>query len=626
VKIIKENSEAYYAGSPSISDAEFDEAWYELKELNPDNPVLNQIGETVFSGFVERKHRIFMHSQQKARNIEEFKTWLLKTKKITKMQSFRVDHKLDGLSLELVYENGSLVQALTQGSRTGFDIVKNVRKMQYVPENVYSPDQELFDGSLRGEIIMSSETFRKKYLTKGYKNPRAAAVGLCKKSGPHLSDIQVVLYDSDLQCQKHSQRLEHLRSIEGAKIVESKIFKSSEVLDKLEEWYVELTQNREAVDFEIDGLVVKADYINEEDGLREKPNLQIAIKFPVQNKATKILEIKWSRSGATLTPLAIIEPVELCSTTVKKVTLHNPAMVRDLKVRVGSTVRVSKRGDIIPKIEKIVKIGNGPITKIPSKCEICDEELKITETLSRLWCPNELCPALMPHRISTWLKALDVKFFGEELVQTFVRENSPQYLYEVYDLTPEVMSAWKMSGKKVGKLVAEKALRNLKNCSEGISLEIFLGGLSIPSVGTKIFSLLIGEGYSLEDLRKATSKELSEVKGIGPKRAKIIVEFLNKLSDEIDGLLNEERVILSEATSEVVNKGESVCFTGALSLPRKTYENLASKAGFSIKNTVTKGLTYLVTSDPYSGSAKNLKARALGIKVIDERSFKEMIS
>ena len=213
---------------------------------------------------------------------------------------------------------------------------------------------------------------------------------------------------------------------------------------------------------------------------------------------------------------------------------------------------------------------------------------------------------------------------GDELIGAFVENVSPGYLYEIYDLEVDQMAGWMLSGKKVGKPTAQKVLKNLKDSSKDLPLEKFLGGLDIRTAGTRVFGFLVKAGYDLDSLREATEEELAQVKNIGPERAALIVKGLGGLADEIDGLLLDGRVTLKDVGDDEVDEVEplgSVCFTGALSKPRKVMEEMARKKGFEIKTGVSKGLTYLVTPDAQSGSAKNKKARELGTKVIDEEEF-----
>lgn len=631
-KFIDEHSALYYSGNPLISDAEFDEAWTKLKELDPTNPSLDAIGEATFEGFEKLEHKMFMHSQQKARNLEEFEKWLNKLP--PKFKSFRVDHKLDGLSIELLYEKGVLKHALTQGEEDGFDIVGHAKKMAGVPlTQVLDPQGKPFTGSLRGEMIMSPKIFAEKYEPKGYKNTRAAAIGLAKKPGMHLKDIQIVLYDSNVQVETHSEIIDFLREIDGASVVESDVWSRGSLLAKVTNWYQELTTQRDlgtsegGLELEIDGLVVKCNPILLEDAKRKKPNYQIAIKFPAQEKSTRVKDIVWQQKGSTLTPLALLEPVVLCSTTVKKATLHNPAIIEEMDVRVGSIVRVSKRGDIIPKIEKVVDIGEGPATRLPPRCPSCDTKNRITKNHSRLYCPNRRCPAIIVHRIKKWINVLDVKHFGPELISAFVRETSPTYIYEIYDLTEKQMANWELSGKKVGLPTAKKVLKNLREASTELPLNKFLGALDIRTIDAKVFKFLTNAGYDLVSLCEATEDELTQVKNIGSVRAKLIVDGLADLKEEIDGML-DQRVSLEEIDggAEVVPIKGSVCFTGALKIKRDQATSLVVKAGYEVKTGVSKGLTYLVTPDPLSGSAKNKKAISLGTKVIDEAEFMKLVS
>lgn len=627
---LRKASKAYYSKQEIISDEQWDNLYYELESLDPDNPALQEIGEGVdeeFEGFEKEAHRMFMHSQQKARNLEEFERWLKKLPE--RFKNFIVDHKLDGLSIELIYENGELVHALTQGEKTGFDICAHVKKMAHVPLRVKDPDGNPFEGSLRGEMIMSPIVFAEKYESEGYTIPRSTAVGLSKKNGPHLKDIQVILYDASLEAKTHSEVRSFLTSIPRAKVAESRKIPRSKLMERVTEWYQTLTDARtsddpsERPELEIDGLVVKCDTISKADATRVKPNFQIAIKFPPQAKITQVLDIIWQQSGETYTPLAILKPITLCSTTIKRATLCNPSIMEELGIRIGSEVRVTKRNDIIPKVEEVINVGKNPKPKLPVKCFQCETKLVIAKNRKRLSCPNVACPALLPHRLKKWITTLDSKFFGDELILAFIREKSPSHVFEVYDIDPQEMAEWTLTGKRVGISTAKKALTNLRAASKQITVETFLGALDIRTIGPKVFGFLTQAGHDLLSLRDADVEILQEIKGISAIRAKYIVDGLAVLSDEIDGLI-ERAVTLKESEITSERKG-SVCFTGALSQPRKVMEVLAYEGGYEIKSGVSKGLTYLVTPDANSGSAKNRKAQELGVKVIDEPTFRKLL-
>lgn len=642
---LKKHKKLYDEGKEEVGDPEYDEAFYELQELDPNHPFLDALGEADgedYGDFVKKPHKIFMHSQQKARNLQEFATWFNKLPK--KCSVFRVDYKLDGSSIELVYEDGVLTEALTQGEKEGYDIYEHAKQMKFVPLRVTDPEGYPFTGSLRGEMVMDVNTFKKKYRDKyldeqgeaigpggrDYTNIRATAIGISKKGGPGLKDVQIILYDSSYPFTTYSEDYDFLSSIKGAKVVESWTYDRTDALEGISEWYDNLTEKRtnEDLPIEIDGLVVRCDQIDVEDNLRKKPNFQIAIKFPPQSKITKILDIKWMQQGATFTPLAILEPIELCSTIVRKATLHNYAKVLELEASKGAMALVSKRGDIIPKVEKITTKSSLPPASPPVKCPSCGTKLKINKNKSRVTCPNLGCPALILHRIARWISVLDVKYFGKKMIRTYVENAKPSYLYEIYEIDAKYLAGLQSEGgKKIGLSMANKVVANLKKASEDLPLENFLGALDIYSTGTRIFKLLVDAGYTLETIREASEDDLVEVKGIGPKRATLIVNGLYYLSDDIDGLLEYVTIaepVFKEDLGEDVEEKGSVCFTGKLSLPRGKMEAFARECGFEIKSGVSKGLTYLVAADADSGSAKNKKATSLGVKVIDEDTFRKM--
>lgn len=612
VDFIKKASDAYYNGEPIIDDETFDAAVAKLAKLDPKNPFFNKVGKDKSSEFEKRNHLMAMTSQQKASNPEELKKWF--DKGYCK-NTIIVNHKLDGLSVELQYKSGKFRYGVTRGDgKTGDDITQNVLKMKGIVTKI--PD---FTGSVRGEIVMSNKTFNKKYKPKGHKMPRTMASGLTKRpDGVGCEDLKIIVYDvvnQESPISTETEKMEFLNEY-FPYTAETRTCKGIKGVLK---WYNELIAGkRDNLDVAIDGLVIKCDEVDLKDMERVKPNKQIALKFPPRQVTTTLLKVVWNISGTSYTPVAHIEPVNIDGSTVTKASLCNPGIMKNLGLRIGSTVTVTKRGDINPKIESVIELGDGDDIEIPKVCENCSEILVCTET--KLYCPNQDCDNKLLHQIQKWISTHDIKEFGKELIGVIYKEELVKSLSDLYTLeVDDLKDLTGSGGKRIGEKNAQKALANL-HAKKEMSLQKFIAGFDISGIGEKNIEILIQAGF--DTLSKIRKSDLSGVKGFGDTRIDILTNGLAKWKKEMDKMASIVKIVVEEApTSDV-----SVCFTGKLSMPRKEAEALVKAKGGTCKGTVTKGLTYLVTSDPDSGSAKNEKAKASGVKVISEEEFQKIFS
>ena len=398
---IRRHQELYYNGEPEVSDAEFDLLWDELRRLAPESEVFSQVGADLADGYAKREHLMLMGSQDKAADPDAFRKWAQKVGH----DRYVVQHKMDGASLELQYADGRLAYGVTRGDGTiGDDITRNVRRMQGVVPELPGG----FSGSVRGEVLMSRATHRDKYADKA--NTRNAANGLMKrKDGAGAGDLVVVCYDAlavppsgaskgETQFDDELAKLTWLETV-GFRVVEHEVLDDAEDVIRYRE---EIAARRELMEFDIDGLVVKGLEIDPEDMRRARPEKQIAFKFELEEAASTLLEVIWNPSGSLYTPIGVMEPVRLAGTTVKRANLVNPRLIREMDLKIGSRVAVTKRGEIIPKIERLLENPPGVnAIEQPESCEVCGTELVDDDT--RLYCPNELCPeeiALSPAQVA----------------------------------------------------------------------------------------------------------------------------------------------------------------------------------------------------------------------------------
>jgi DNA ligase (NAD+) len=610
---IKRHQNLYYNAQPEISDADFDLLWDELQSLDPQNPLFQKVGADQSDGFAKSSHLIPMGSQEKASDPESFLKWADKIRH----PEFIVQYKLDGASLELQYQAGRFIKAVTRGNgEIGDDITQNAVKMRGVLPQVAKE----FTGGVRGEVIMSHEVHDEYFADKA--NCRNAANGLMKrKDGSGSEYLMVLCYDA-----RHLDQGDYFKDEldkvawlkkQGFLTVEQTIVKDAEAVIA---YRAAVMDKRESIPYDIDGLVVKGREIDLEDLARARPQKQIAFKFSLEEAISTLREIEWSESGATYTPIGIVDPVQLAGTTVKRANLCNPDMLRKLDLHIGSRIIMTKRGEIIPKIEGLVEnpAGVRPIEQ-PSRCS-CGAEL--VDEGTRLYCPNPECPKRTLHRLRKWLDTLGVKEFGDALLTRLFADGKLKNLADLYAIKAEELAEI----DRMGEISAAKVLKNLHG-KKSLKLSTFLAGLDIDGIGELIAERFVGAGYdTLEKLRAAQPLELAGIFGVGEITSTHFLEGLASLKDEIDELLSVSGIVIETGAAEGPLTGKSFCFTGELSsMKRAEAEELVKSLGGKAKASVTKDLSYLVTNEPEGNSSKNQKARELSIPVIGEQEFLALV-
>ena len=616
--LIKKHQDLYYNGQPEISDAEFDELWDELNSLDPKNSLLAKVGADTADGWPKAIHVMPMGSQEKASCPEDFLAWCEKSPR----GEFLVQYKLDGASLELQYEAGRLVRAVTRGDGSvGDDITPNASRMQGVPSVLPEP----YSGAVRGEVLMSHEVHARKYADKA--NCRNAANGLMKrKDGVGAEDLNLICYDAlgtvpRRGAQSLSPFADEVEKIAflsrmGFATVSIERFDSPEAVI---EYRARVMDLRPSLAFDIDGLVVKGLTIDPEDMARARPEKQIAFKFSLEEAVSTLREVEWSESGAIYTPIGVIDPVRLAGTTVQRANLVNTNAIRQMRLRIGSRVVITKRGEIIPKIEGLVENPRGTCAiPVPSVCS-CGASL--VDEGTRLYCPNPDCPKKRLHRLEKWLSVIDVRDFGSVILGKLFASGRVREVADLYTLEVAELSGY----DRMGETLAAKILRNLKAKNE-IGLARFVAGFDIEGIGEVIADKAVAAGFdSLEKLRAATVEELDEVDGFAEITARALLEGLSSLATEMDRLLASGAVHIAAASGGALS-GKSFCFTGELSAMKRTEAEAKVRAlGGSVKSSVTKDLSYLVTNDPGSGSEKNRKAASYGVAIIDEAAFLALV-
>lgn len=621
---IKRCQEAYYNNEPIIEDSEFDDLWDELEEKYPDSVLLTEVGETSWDGFNKEKHIMSMCSQQKAGTIAAFEKW---AKAHPEIKLYFVEHKCDGLSLSLQYENNKFVRALTRGNGiVGDDISDNVRKMQGFKQELQYVN---FTGAVRCEIVMTHNVFEAKYKDIA-KNPRNMASGLSKrKDGQNTEDLTLIYYDvqdlEEKQFKTEQDKWKFLTINFGSNVVGLKTFTNyQDIID----YRNDIMTRRDEIAYDIDGLVIKDNIVDLEDMKRSRPKKQIAFKFETEKAYTKLIGVEWSESGATFTPVGLIEPVELNGTTVKRASLSNLDIMKQLGVQIGDVVEVSKRGEIIPKIERVVEAsGSGVAIEPPNYC-YCGASL-ISDGIF-LVCPNKDCPKKKLHRLFKWVGKLDCKYFGEVMIRTLFKHGLITFISDLYtcDIENIISKMEKIDGFSRNNIT--KAFNNLYKEKE-LSLSKFVGGYDIDGVGERIIEIVInnsnGKYNTLDSLWMANPWGLATVKQIGDKKAAQIINGICNNMDDMRKTLASGKITIVEK-KKASNKlgGKSFCITGSLIHgKRDDYIEKIKDNGGEYKSSVSNGLSYLVNNDLTSTSGKNKKAQGLNVPIISEQNLLEMM-
>jgi DNA ligase (NAD+) len=610
-KQINYYQELYYNSQPVISDAEFDALWDDLKRLDPANVLFKTVGKDS-GNFPKASHLMKMGSQEKAANPDEFRVWVKKHPEITE---YVVQYKLDGASLELQYEKGRLTKAVTRGNGdVGDDITANAMKMRGVVRNLSRP----FSGAIRGEVLMTHAVHKTKYSDKA--NCRNAANGLMKRIGGEGSeDLLFMAYDAmgDVSFRHEKDKNDWLVEI-GFKVPDTWVLTDAESIVALRE---KISKEKTVLAFDIDGLVIKNKTIDLEDMRRDRPMKQIAFKFDLDRVVTTLLAVEWYISGKARTPVAIMEPARLNGTTVKQASLANPNLIKELGIKIGSTVEVVKRGEIIPKIEKIIFTPvNAKEIDIPKVCTCCGE--KLVNEGSILYCPNKDCAETRLHRIAKWVEKNEIMNLSYTTIKNLWGAGIVKSIQDLYSLSVEKVKRLDGFGEGFERVVREIDRKRI------VPLARFVAAFDLDGYGEKLIKPLFDalNVRNLNDVFSLTQADIGKVPGWTGIRA---VEFPKLIQEVKEEMKNLSSVVKTEASSKAVGgklTGKSFCFTGALeTMKRKDAEKFVLDRGGTIAGGVSKTLTYLVANDTSSGSSKNKKAADLGIEVITEKEFLKLV-
>jgi DNA ligase (NAD+) len=634
------------SGTSPISDAEYDDEYYELQKINPNHKFFSEVGgkfdEHIYGTKV--KHSVIMGSLSKSLNIDEFLKWLKSAYSNNNQFSFVLQHKIDGLSLSLIYENGKLIRAATRGDgEIGVDVTKNAIYVKYVPENI--PCKDLVE--IRGECFKDKKDFYQNWHGE-YKNPRNFAAGSLNQIDPVVTEergLEFVAYEVvQKEFHKEIDKLKFLIDCQFKTLKDStKRTKEGISLDKVSEAVKQYMDSidRANLPYNIDGIVVKLNDINFSksmgctDGGR-KPKANRAVKFPPAEQETVLLSIEANvgRTGS-ITPVAILEPVDLDGAMISRATLHNfSALDGDNAIKIGAKVIIAKKGDIIPQIIRIKENGHTKI-EIPSKCPSCGEPVGWDENHVEIVCENINCLAQLNKKIEHWFKKIGVKGIGNGTISKLTDPNIINWegraiiesLPEMYYMldndrkSEHPFRKYEMLKNYFGEQTYNNLLTNIKSVKE-ISLDEFIEALGIGKVG-RTASDIVAIAPTIEDIDNLRLEDILNITGFASIKAKGFIDGWKAIRHEIKQLLKYVNVKTKQKSSNKLDS-QSFCFTGSFKSPsRGEMETMVVDNGGKICS-VSKNMTALVWDGEISGS-KFEKAKSLGIKIISQDDFLKLL-
>ena len=625
---IKKAKNAYYNNNAEISDAAFDVLEEELRELAPDHEILRAIGaEASSEEWKKAKHSIPMGSLDKVKTPEKMAEWILKTFKTT--NTVFVTSKLDGLSIELIYNKSKLEQAITRGDGvTGDDITPNVLRMRGVKQTL----PMAFTGSLRGEIILKKSIFTSNAFFIEYANARNAAAGVSKRlDGVGCEYLTIFFYQAlgeHYNFDSEFDQFDFLTNKLGLEAPRYHAFANTSLVNYTkrvnELWTFYQAGERDKIDYEIDGLVVRVNELKDQIALGDtnlKPKGAMAFKFKEESAKSIVTDIKLQVGNTgRITPVVEVEPVHLMGVDVTRASLYNFAYVRELGIDVGAKVIIVRANDVIPRCEALLESA-GTVFQPPTKCPVCSGRVEmIGENLQCL--ESDTCPAQVVGRLKNWINTLNILEWGDKLLERLVALELITNVVGLYTLSIDDLSKL----ERMGKISATKCHSILWQHNP-ITLDMFLGGLSIPMVGSSTIRLLMDGGLdTLEKVLNASCETFAAIKGLGPIRSRSLLDGLKHNDAVIKGLLKagikiQEKVAGDEPAVSNKLKNMTLCITGTTNVKRSDLIKIIEDNGGTFIGAVNKKCTHLIISDPNSSSSKAENARKLGIKLLSEDDF-----
>lgn len=642
----------YVQNDPEISDAEYDRMKRRLLDIEerfsdlqtPDSPT-QRVGGPPRDDLEPVRHGEPMLSLRAVYEQEEVERFCDDVLKATgaKTLSLVAEPKYDGMSIELVYEKGTLSQASTRGDgHEGEDVTANVKTIGDVPLRLrrtkgVSVPKRL---TVRGEILMGRKAFtgfnkqQEKAGKKTFANPRNAAAGSLRQLDPKVTaarPLRFVCWQltsmSGTQPATHHACLDLVSKLGMKTGPETARCKSKK---EVVEWHEKMAEKRDSMDIEIDGCVYKVDSLDDQQTLGTRaanPRWAIAWKFAPRRETTTVKKIRAQvgRTGA-VTPVADLEPVQIGGTTVTHVTLHNQDEIERLDVAEGDRVMVERAGDVIPHVARVMKRKKTNRRKyhLPKNCPVCGTELARPEGEAVTRCTNSSCPARIKQSVAHFASrgALDIDGLGEKLIDQLVETETVRRPDDLFDLKPDDLTAMERMGKKS----AQNLLEAIEAARKKVTLPRVLYGLGIPHVGRAVAADLAAEFGSLDGLKNAAASTLKKMDGVGEVMAEAIEAWAqNDENRRLIGRLKKKGIDPQFHTGSGRLKGKTVVLTGSLdSMTRDEAKEAVISEGGKASGSVSSNTDFLVTGEN-PGGTKTADAEKNGVPQINEKQFLKKI-
>jgi DNA ligase (NAD+) len=646
-KDIERHNRLYYdQAAPEISDAEYDRLYDRLVTMEtehpdwvtPDSPT-QKVGGHAIERFEKAEHRLPMLSLEKAYTKEDIAGWIGSMERDLGKSvpwSFTVEPKIDGDSLELVYEKGALALAATRGDgRVGENVTHTVKTIRKLPRALPEPPELV---EVRGEAYLELADFKeinRKLAEDGeepFANARNLVSGSLKQKDASVTKsrpLKFVAYGlGTLRGKKfaaHDEVLAWLRSM----AFDIPPFQVCRTVDEIHAYWEKTLAGRDTLEHEIDGVVIKVNDLSVRDqlGARSKsPRWAIAYKFPAREETTEVRDVEWNvgRSGK-ITPVAKLRPVPIGGVTVSNASLHNVAQLRRLDVHLGDTVLVTRAGDVIPYVVKVIEAKRPPDARtpdVPSTCPACGAAVERSET--DVLCTNSFaCPAQFKKAVDHFCSraTMNIEGFGPEWIEQLVGAGLLKSLADLYSLKKEDLVTLERMGDKLAQNMLAAVARSKKT-----TLPRFINALGIKHVGEATAQALADHFGSLEKLQAASAEQIEETPDVGPTVAEAIRTFFDDARNVtlIRQLLDAGIEFKAPQRAGTGLEGQVIVFTGGMeTMSRDDAKALAQSHGAKTADSVSKTVT-LVVAGPGAGS-KLEKATKLGIKVLDEGAFLKLI-
>ena len=645
--------EYYVEDKPTATDAEYDKVYHELVALEVEHPEFvtadsptQRVGGEVLDQFQKVTHTNPMLSLSNAFSKEDLEEFDARLRKLTNRAiEYVCELKIDGLSIALTYQNGKLVLGATRGDgTTGEDVTGNVRTIKSVPLSLKEP----WNIEVRGECYMPKKSFvalnesREEEGLEVFANPRNAAAGSLRQLNPKIAakrNLSVFLYSSpsveELNVSTQEELLEKMAEI--GFVTNSERLKC-QTIDEVWNYIETIAAKRPDLPYEIDGMVIKVnDFATQEEiGFTVKaPRWAIAYKFPAEEAQTVVRDIEWTvgRTGV-VTPTAVMDPVQLAGTTVRRASLHNIDLIKERDIRLEDTVVIHKAGDIIPEVTRVI-LEKRPETsqpyEFPTTCPVCHEKLEHLEEEVAIRCLNPKCPAQLTEGLSHFVSrnAMNMSGIGPRVIKQLFEEGLVMDVADLYKLTLDQLLAL----DKVQQKSAENILEAIEKSKEN-SLERLLTGLGIRHVGTKAAKELAQHFKTMTALQEASIEQLLEIDGLGDIIAYSVKTYFEQPSvQELIQELQDSGVNMTylgvtkddSAASGHVLSGKTVVLTGTLEqLTRQDAKEKLESLGAKVTGSVSKKTDVVIAG--HSAGSKLTKANDLGIEVWSEQQFLDSLA